>query len=235
MKTESHVPSAFVLLLCLLGLAFAAQQVVTTDSTTPERRVGVSVVTSSAGAGDAGKFFKLDSLGKVDASFLPQDITGYHHFTGTSNRFDGVVYFDTAVFNTITNTTQFVTSLQLAGDLDGNQKAITNLSRITYAPAAAVTSAPNGTNTISVVSNQFQTVTLTNSTRLVFSNPIAGRGVTVFCVGGTSTNNVILPAFYFKGGAITNAVPPNQIGVLSVMYRDTDDTNACAAWALFSK
>lgn len=67
-----------ILSICLAGVftISGSQVVITSDSTTPEKKKQVGVVATSAGAGDAGKIPKLDGSGKLDSSMIPEGSGG---------------------------------------------------------------------------------------------------------------------------------------------------------------
>lgn len=109
---------------------------------------------------------------------------------------------------------------------------VTNIYYVT----STTYSSPDGTNIIDLLGVAYQSITLTNNITLISSNTLAGRSVTLRCIGsGTSSKNVVLPSWMRLAGSLTNAVASNQIGIVSVTYFDASDTNAIASWVTGSK
>jgi hypothetical protein len=120
---------------------------------------------------------------------------------------DGAVY-------TFASTADVDTRLPITADTD----------TITYASSVALD--------MSSLNGKFRTISLTDNLELTTSNRATGRGVTLRLIADSTTRTLTFPAGWKFMGAKPANIAASKVGMLTVLFFGTADTDAVAAWGV---
>jgi hypothetical protein len=80
----------------------------------------------------------------------------------------------------------------------------------------------------------FRTISLTGDLELTTSNRASGRSVTLRLIADASTRTLTFPAGWKFMGTKPANIAANKVGMLTVLFFGTADTDAVAAWGVES-
>lgn len=78
----------------------------------------------------------------------------------------------------------------------------------------------------------YQTVALTNNATLASTNRAAGRGITLKLLASGADRSLVFPAWVFIGSAPSTNISSGKIGLLSVQFFGTNETDGVAAFSV---
>ena len=80
----------------------------------------------------------------------------------------------------------------------------------------------------------FRTISLTGNLELTTSNRASGRSVTLRLIADASTRTLTFPAGWKFMGTKPADIAASKVGMLTVLFFGTADTDAVAAWGVES-
>lgn len=85
---------------------------------------------------------------------------------------------------------------------------------------------------MSSIHNTYLTHALSGNMTYTTSNRSAGKSVTIRVSAGASSRTLSFPAWVFVGNSAPSSIAANKVGVLTVTFFGSADTDAVAAWAV---